>query len=55
MNFGVLQGDSGGPVVYDDMIVALVVSGQYADCTGYNSQLSVAAYLLWIEKYMEAY
>ncbi|KAK9700844.1 Trypsin [Popillia japonica] len=43
-------GDSGGPIVYNGTVVGLVSSGEFGDCTGYDTQAPVAANLDWIRE-----
>ncbi|GJQ81370.1 hypothetical protein Trydic_g20580 [Trypoxylus dichotomus] len=48
-------GDSGSPIVYKKNVVGVVSSGQYANCTGYDTHAAVAPHYYWIEKYLEEY
>ncbi|KRT83141.1 Trypsin, partial [Oryctes borbonicus] len=49
-NRSTCYGDSGGPITYDGKVVAVVSSGQYGDCTGFDTQGPVFTMLDWIEE-----
>ncbi|GJQ81360.1 hypothetical protein Trydic_g20570 [Trypoxylus dichotomus] len=47
-NRSTCYGDSGGPVTYDGKVIGVVSSGQYGDCTGFDTQGPVFTMLDWI-------
>ncbi|GJQ81368.1 hypothetical protein Trydic_g20578 [Trypoxylus dichotomus] len=54
-NQNTCYGDSGSPVVYRNRVIGVVSSGEYINCSGYDTQAPVAPYHKWIEKYLKEY
>ncbi|GJQ81366.1 hypothetical protein Trydic_g20576 [Trypoxylus dichotomus] len=54
-NQNTCYGDSGSPVVYKNRVIGVVSYGEYINCSGYDTQATVAPHYMWINKYLKEY
>ncbi|KRT84274.1 Trypsin, partial [Oryctes borbonicus] len=54
-NQNTCYGDSGSPVVHRNRVIGVVSSGEYINCSGYDTQAPTAPFYDWIQEHLKKY